>query len=295
VKFQWSNKTGLLAGLALIIVTNAIALGGVAYNRSGEAESVLKLTERELPIVNWTWPDNDNSSIDLRLDWRVRQSYSPDSDYRYWGNDWLSQEQLRALGFDTSLPVETDEAFERTRREVPKTVFLVLEYDGPAYQEALEQSRERVEQATELAARNAGDARFEEQLKDAREALADEEDSASRLFIVDASLDPEALRERYPDRARYSIVRGRVGTHVVGEPGKHRIAATPPDLDIDQIRVPQAYRTLVEPLRDRRHYVYNFNKGPPRFSATVNFGRRLEPWIVQMQSISCCERGGDAG
>jgi hypothetical protein len=280
MKMQRSKSRGLLVGLALIAVTNAIALGGVAFNRSGEPESVLTLTERELQVINWSWPDNDNSSIDLRLQWRVKEAYSQDHDYGHWSNDWLSEEQLRSLGFDTSLPAETYEAVDR-RREPSKKVFFALEYDGPAYQEALEQRRKRVEYLTQLAARNAEDAT--ERLKGARKVLADEQESASRLFIVDASLDADELRERYPDRTRYAILHGRLRTHVTGEIGKRRVAAGPPELDIEQIRVPHSYRTFVEPLRDRTRYTYNDN--PPRFSTTLKVGRRLEPWIVSMQGI----------
>src|SRR5690606_5713465 len=41
-------RHGLLAGLALILLSNAVALGGAWYNRQGEAESRLQLSEREL-------------------------------------------------------------------------------------------------------------------------------------------------------------------------------------------------------------------------------------------------------
>ncbi|MFL6653087.1 MAG: DUF4824 family protein, partial [Sulfurifustaceae bacterium] len=50
----WSRKRTLLAGIALIAATNAVALVGVAYNRSGEPSSVLKLTERELALP-YSW------------------------------------------------------------------------------------------------------------------------------------------------------------------------------------------------------------------------------------------------
>jgi hypothetical protein len=283
MKLQWSNKTGLLVGLALIAVTNAIALGAVGYNRSGEAESALTLTERELQVVNWSWPDNDNSSIDLRLQWRVKETYSQDYDYGHWSDDWLTEEQLRSLGFNISRPAETYDGLARHPRDPSKVVFFALEYDGPAYQAALEQRRNRVEYLTELAARNAEDPTFAERLKGVRKALVNEEENASRLFIVDANLAQHELRKRYPDRTRYAILRGRLSTHVAGEPGKQRIAAGPPELDIEQIRVPHSFRALLEPLRDRTRYTYN--QGPPRFSATINVGRKLEPWIVTMQGM----------
>jgi hypothetical protein len=102
------------------------------------------------------------------------------------------------------------------------------------------------------------------------------------LFVVDAGLDAKALRERYADRAHYLIVRGRLRTYIAGDSGKERVVAAAPELDIEKIRVPQTYRTLVEPLRDR--YMHD-NNNPPRFTATVNFGRRFEPWIVEMRGM----------
>ena len=48
------------------------------------------------------------------------------------------------------------------------------------------------------------------QMEAARHQLKHEQGEASRLFIVDAGLDLAALRQRYPERQRYAIVKGRV-------------------------------------------------------------------------------------
>ena len=44
------NTKILIAGLAIIIATNVVALAGVAYNRSGNPEAQIELTERELAM-----------------------------------------------------------------------------------------------------------------------------------------------------------------------------------------------------------------------------------------------------
>lgn len=44
----WSRKHTLIAGIALIALSNAVALIGVAYNRSGEPESELRLSSASL-------------------------------------------------------------------------------------------------------------------------------------------------------------------------------------------------------------------------------------------------------
>lgn len=285
MKFRWSNKAALLAALAVVAATNSIALIGVAYNRSGDPESTLALTERELRIKHWSWPDNDNSSIDLQLEVRTRHLYAIDMRFEQWRGDWLTQDQLRELGFDTTLEVDTDEALARRRRDPSKAVFLALEYDGPAYQEALEQRHRAVQRARDLVSKNEGDEQLERQLAEALEALQNEEKSESRLFVVDASVDPRVLRDRYPDRTRYAIVRGRVWTHVLGVPGQRRIAAAPPEVSIASIRVPYPYRDVADALRSEKAYWYVARGQEPRFSATLSFGRRLEPWIAQMASL----------
>ena len=43
---NWSRMHTTIAGVGLIVVVNAVALLGAAYNRSGEPESVLRLSER---------------------------------------------------------------------------------------------------------------------------------------------------------------------------------------------------------------------------------------------------------
>ncbi len=45
-----SNTKILIAGLGIIIATNVIALAGVAYNRPGQPEATIELTERELAM-----------------------------------------------------------------------------------------------------------------------------------------------------------------------------------------------------------------------------------------------------
>ena len=75
----WSRRRTLLAGIALILAVNAVALAGVAYNRSGEPDSVLRLTERELQ-ASYGWHGSaENSGAALTLRWRVPVEESADS------------------------------------------------------------------------------------------------------------------------------------------------------------------------------------------------------------------------
>ena len=65
--------------------------------------------------------------------------------------------------------------------------------------------------------------------------------------------------------------------------GSYRNPVLPADYsDLDAIRVPHRYRDIVEPLSPEAERTY-MKRQEPRFAATINFGRRFEPWIVDLQ------------
>ena len=271
MKLAWSNKHVLIAAVALVIVSNAVALGGVAYNRSGEPDSVLQLTERELPVQYWSWPDNENSAIHLDLRWRVVPTEK-------WGRgvDWLNSEDLRRFGFRLPPPDASWDEVRRFADQPAREVFLALEYDGPAYQRTLELTREELAKAeAELAAESSDLTRSA--VRSAKSQLESEQSRSSRLFVVAAELDADALRERYPDRKHYAIVRGRIGVGIADGNVVPQIEG----VDTDTIRVPYAYRALVEHYAAERDYA----EREPRYAATVHFGHRFEPWIVQLSRM----------
>ena len=285
MKFVLSQARALLVGIALIVVTNAVVLAGVAYNRSGEPESVLRLNERELRIYYWNWPANENSSIDVHLNWRVARVES-DDDVIYGGwqgaLSWLEPVQLRELGFDVEGDIESEEGAEHVRRQPSRRAWVVLEHDGPAYQASLERARQKFERATALASANAGDKEFQERLNLVRAAMEREERSETRLFVIDVGRDEDALRAQYPDRQRHAIVNGRLSLMIEGNPGRRRVTAQVDELDVAAIRVPHMYREVVEPFVQPNAYPDDHE---PRFAATVNFGRRFEPWIVDLSLL----------
>src|SRR5512145_1067398 len=99
---SWSRRHTLIAGLALIALTNAIALGGVAWNRSGEPESVLKLTQRELWQPHGYGLAREEGGLQLSVRWRALHA---DPEVEFYGDfhgqpEWLNEAKLAALGFD---------------------------------------------------------------------------------------------------------------------------------------------------------------------------------------------------
>jgi hypothetical protein len=287
VTFVVSRTRALLLGVALILLSNAIVLAGVAYNRSGEQESALQLTERELSLQRWHWPQNENSSVDLYLKWRVAYSLPPDDQPRsdwYHGIHWLQPEQLRELGFEVEGDLNSGQRANQLSSQLSRRAWLVLEHDGPAYQAELDILRRKLERAASLVQARPDDDQLGVDLQAARSALEYAERAESRLLIVDAGPDAAALRARYPDRHRYAIVGGRLEVSVQGAAGRRRLVARVKDVDVSAIRVPHAYRSVVELFLSNDRYVPGAS-GESRFVATVNFGRRFEPWIVDFTPL----------
>jgi hypothetical protein len=280
---NWSRRRAFWAGAALILATNAVVLGGVAYNRSGDPDSALRLTQRELPVQYGWGLTNENSGLALRIAWGAVQREGDgaqqviDSSYG-WGTvpQWLDEAKLIALGFDVeSLRYPLD---ERRRRDwLPsKDVFLVLELDGPAYQQLLDQARQYAAKAANRLRGTPDDKQLQQAANAAEEALKREEQDNSRLVVIDAGLDRDTLRAAHPDRARHAIVRGRIQPDAADRTHKPRGHIV--GLSVDEVNVPASFRAVVgkagsmwesPPAGPRAHY-----------DVTVRFGKRLEPWIT---------------
>ncbi|HYA38380.1 MAG TPA: DUF4824 family protein [Candidatus Methylomirabilis sp.] len=286
---KWTRIHTLVAGVVLILATNAVALVGVAYNRS-EPESTLKLTERELHLpYSWGF-EKENSGIALTLQWRVLAE--EDKGFNSWQTnaagfggvpDWINKAKLAAQGIDVSKREDTPQGRMYYDKMLPKEVLLVLELDGPAYRSALARARRNLQNEKDLLKANPGKREFEERAKNAAEALDREEHSNSRLFVVDAGRDVAGLRAKYPDRSRYAIVHGQIRPQVIESNHKSELAAYINGLSISEINVPATYRRIFEPLlNSTRTNKYGVAASP--FEVTAAFGKRLEPWITEAKA-----------
>jgi hypothetical protein len=151
---------------------------------------------------------------------------------------------------------------------VPADVLLVLEMNGPAYQRELSR-----------ACRPRAGIRD----RDAARSCASEKKETSRLFIVDAGLDRNALRRKYPQANVYAIVRGEIEAATiatVSSTAESRVVGYVRGPVIEEIQVPRSMR---DALGDSNALERNRAERPERpFTATIAFGRRLEPWIVRL-------------
>ena len=266
---KWPHT--LIAGSAIILLTNAVALGGAGYNRSGNPESRLQLTQRELQRSAWR-SGKDNSGITLTLNWRFEQQAEL-NEFNFgmyssrWGNPvWLDKAKMAELGFDVEKLASTAEYRRRYRESQPKEVLLVLELNDRAWQHHLQRAREYVEESRKLLAASPANAEMQRKARNAEENYKHELEKGSRLFAIDAGLDLQTLRAAYPDRARYAIVHGLIRPTTTQVKNETRIGGNITELHAGLINVPLGYRRV-------------FND-PASYEVTVAFGKRLEPWIV---------------
>ncbi|MDD0842040.1 DUF4824 family protein [Pseudomonas sp. Gutcm_11s] len=260
-------RHGLLAGLGLILLSNAVALAGVWYNRQGEPESRLLLSQRELHR-DWDGPRKENSGLSMRLDWRMPVHPKADKNHCY-SDRGLTKAQLQAVGLPSSGPEP---------RQDTRAAWAILELDGPLYQQSLQQAEQHLQQASAKLQELPGDKERQEQEKAASKALADERSKESRLFLADVGLEAAALRQRYPDRDRYMLLRGtvRVWRRCYNETDTSLSGTFDPSNA--SINVPHTWR---QALAERLPTYYNDADQP--FSAEISFGQRLEPWLSDVR------------
>jgi len=275
-------RKAFLAGAALIVLVNLLALGGVWLNRGGEAESRLQLSERELGLP-WEWVGRrENSGLALALQWRVIDAHAGelyDGGYGYSGGtpEWLGEAHMQALGFDTAVVAQGPQGRRRFERQERREALLVLELAGPAWQRALLRAKESLARHEAAARVNADSKEFADKARRARERLKAEEESSSRLFAVDAGPDLAALRAKYPDRSRYLILKATVRPRLDTRERRTMVTGYVSELAVPRVNVPHRLRPGLEPLL--RDTARQGRRGPPRFAAAYVVGARLEPWI----------------
>jgi hypothetical protein len=275
------SSRGLFAlGFVLLIATNAIVLSGVVANRSGEPESLIILTERELQMPGKV--NEENSGLALQLTWRTLPGTKDENDHY---NDripgWLGADKLTELGFalDDKLSLTGETSYHR--RPIPMEVFIVLEYDGEPYREAMHRAEMALEKEQKALAVKPGDESLRRNVQWAEERVQRERTEETRLFAIDAGLDADRLREKYGDRSRYIIITGLVRPLYLSTENRDDVAGYISRLSVSSIHVPLNLRRTL-PSRGKSAQ----SIGAPRYQVNLAFGKRLEPWIVSVQEIN---------
>jgi len=276
----------LVAGLAIIIVTNVAALAGVAYNRAGEPDAVVELTERELGLPFRYRMNKENTGLGLRINCRIEavKYYSYGSRNCRGNPAWLNKQKLIDLGFKLQPRDEKSTGLPAFEKELPHKVYLVLEYNGATHQRVVASTEQELDVQQALLASNPGQKEFEKRVEDASEKLQSEQLHNSRLFAIDAGLDKAVLRNTYPDSSKYifmlALIRPAWSRIENEKEWKGRIT----DLLIDSINIPLEHRALFDLLEDAQRS-RNRNEQAPRYKVRVAFGKRTEPWVITVEEL----------
>lgn len=276
------SSRGLFAiGFGILITTNILVLSGVAANRSGTPQTQITITERELQLPYRV--HQENSGLALRLAWRVLSQDEDHNNYSNWTSPgWFSAEKLEELGFniDNYLSSKADGSFYK--QPIPKEVFIVLENKGEPYREAVKRAEIALEKEKDLFNLKSGDQRLRDNFERAEKRLKRERITASRLFAIDAGLDPQKLREKYHDQARFIITKGLVKPRYNDNKEKKDVSGYITKLSVARIHVPLKHRKTFDAILAQDKSREN-DFSPPRYEVELAFGSRFEPWIVVVQ------------
>jgi hypothetical protein len=292
------KKYGLIATIALIVLTNLIVLAGVTYNRSGEPDATVTLTERELHWQNsWSWVDREDSGLHLKLKWNLPGYYN------YYNNShkqrtWFNQQKLKELGFDIDFPLDDKKASRYYNHQLPRQAYVVLEFDGDAYQSWLKEAKKRIgEIRQELSEEKKPEKKIniEHQIRLIQEKLV----TRSHLFAIDAGRDALALREQYSDRSKYIITPAifnismqytQVEKDQPRSSAKRYLSGRVRKVSISEIHITSDYRSFFTSDIKTHTKTYLPRDKPlldlePRYQVTLNYGKRYEPWIADVKKL----------
>lgn len=275
MKNRLSSKTLFILGFVLLIATNGIVLSGVAFNRSGEPDAVVVLSEREINLPYWT--PRENSGMALGIDWQTLGRERDDRyswyDYQSRYPQWFDEEKLRALGFDP----DRYKARQQYKPDIPKKVFVVLELGGEPYRRFLERAEAAFQKMEAEYQAKPDDEDTKNSYTHFKDRITEVRATGSRLFAVDAGTDPSALRAQYSDRTRFIIAPAivTIDTFYAHEK-EEKIVGRIQNLSVEQIHVPLDYKHLFGAILAKKR---PDTAQPPAYQVEVAYGKRLEPYI----------------
>lgn len=243
----------VVAALVLLSTVGAL-FGAAAWNRGGEAQSIV-LTERELSLPWWWTNDSGDARGPLRLSVEWERRDSPQE-----ARVWLTEMKLRELGFTTVSPGAPGAA-DFYSRALPRWAWVAFEFDGPAWRSI----------AQRLALQKNGEW-----------LLA----TTSRLVPIDAAVERGVLLRRYrnaPVIAMPAIIGLRYDNHPTQGPSVWGVVQS---LLSPQVTVP---RRLLEPLRplqaapQRRTDAASAEPVLPRYEVELRVGRLGGGWIEDVR------------
>lgn len=108
------------------------------------------------------------------------------------------------------------------------------------------------------------------------------------VLRLDAGPDALQLRQKYPDRTRFVLLKGSVRPTLRDRRGgNQQPTGSIAHLATASLNVPHALHSALEGIHPRPEVE---PAGENRISAVVQVGQRLEPWISGLESVSKVRR-----
>ncbi|MCJ8319517.1 MAG: DUF4824 family protein [Colwellia sp.] len=264
-------KKHLLIGLTILIGTNLAALGGVAYNRMGDATAQLTLTERELSLPYNSGAQKENSGMSLSINWRTPTGKN-ETYYPYNSRDIrMTKDELLALGFAQT---DVKDNYWVESREL----YWAFEFDGALHKGEIIKAEDKYQTASMAFKENPNDTSSRKK-NEYSESLEREKTTKSRLFFIEASADYESLANKFSGQKNILIVKGLAKPYYNNNDKTYSLLLK--HLSVRNIMVPLEYVEALSNLKrdDRRDIT------PPRYAVDISWGSRLEPWIMNTNKI----------
>ncbi|MCP3942377.1 MAG: DUF4824 family protein [Desulfobacteraceae bacterium] len=269
-----------LLGFIILVATNIAVLSGVASNRSGEPESQITLTQRELELPYQV--HEEDSGLSLKLTWQTLDR-PDDYNYQYWRTPaWLNVEKLKKLGFNINTHLNSVGNTTFYKQSIPKEVFIVLENDGEAYEKMLKRAAAALERKENSFKLNPGDKSLSDDFESAKKQLQRKRIEETRLFAIDAGLNPGELKNKYRDKSRFIITKGLIKASYDND--KKKVSGYISRLSVTSIHVPLKYRQVFDSILAQEESKENDFKDP-RFEVELAYGSRHEPWILSVKTM----------
>lgn len=280
----------LIITTAFLVLVNVIVLAGVSYNRSGEINSGLQLTERELSLPYLSYRQKENSGLALKLNWGIvpeepfKNSYNKYARQRYGTPNWLTEDKLKELGFniDSTKLYINDSLFDNGKSQTEE-IIVVLEYNGQTFQDLLNNAEKDIQILRNRIKNHPDDKDLMEQISRDEGSLMKLKTSESRLIAIDAGRNLQVLNEKYTNSSKYLMMRGEMRCYWT----KEGLSASINGLFIPDIHVALPYTKEINKFTnhvaiDKKNYSWN---GKPRYRVELNVGMRLEPWIIGVSGL----------
>ena len=264
-------KKYLIMGLVILLGTNLVVLGGVVYNRMGEATAHLTLTERELTLPYDGSFEKENSGTLLSINWRTPTAVD-EPYYAYNSPDVkISKDELLALGFEQS-DVENDSWLES------RELYWAFEFDGAVHKAEIEKAAMKYQGAVASYEEQPNDGNKRDK-KDHKENLEREKTSNSRLFFLAAAADYKSLANKFSAQQNILIVKGLAKPYYNSNDEAYRLMLG--HLLVSNIMVPLKYTEVFLGLDISQ----TKDITPPRYAVDIKWGSRLEPHIISTMRL----------